>query len=276
MKNQPNIISGLIYSGLIVFALCFFVLSAPNAQAQSDTLIIGTATGDPGQIVDMNIYLANHSSSIAGFYLMIYYNQNAFGYEEIIELPRASGFMINASVSGDSIRISGYDPTGDLNPIESGAGDILQLRFSIDQNTVPGDYEIQFADSANNYLYGHSGSIYPLLVDGNITVTGQLNISGNAEYETFNFSLANNYPNPFNSSTNIEYTISEYADVSITIYNLLGQEVRILVSQPLNPGKYITHWDGKNNSGEVLSSGVYLYKISVDNNYSVKMLNFVK
>jgi hypothetical protein len=81
-------------------------------------------------------------------------------------------------------------------------------------------------------------------------------------------SLGNNYPNPFNPTTTIKYTIKDRGHVSLKIYNAAGQLVKTLVNQVQSPDqvKPVT-WNGRNNAGQAVSSGVYFYKL-VTNNFS--------
>lgn len=78
------------------------------------------------------------------------------------------------------------------------------------------------------------------------------------------FSLRQNYPNPFNPETRIEYTLPKTAFVKLKVYNMLGQEVRTLVNEIQEAGLKSVVWDGKNNLGELVSSGVYVYRIVAD------------
>jgi len=75
--------------------------------------------------------------------------------------------------------------------------------------------------------------------------------------------LAQNYPNPFNSVTSIQYTLPRDSFVRLSIYNISGQLVRTLVNRPQKPGNYTVSWDGRNNNGEELSSGIYLYRLDM-------------
>jgi hypothetical protein len=75
------------------------------------------------------------------------------------------------------------------------------------------------------------------------------------------FQLFQNHPNPFNNETIIKYTLSKSSHVSLVIYNILGQKVRTLVSEYQKPGVKTVSWDGKDEKGEDLSSGIYLYKL---------------
>lgn len=75
------------------------------------------------------------------------------------------------------------------------------------------------------------------------------------------YELAQNYPNPFNPTTQIEFMMPEAQTVKLVIYNLIGQEVKTLVNSKLNAGKHIYQWNGTNRAGEVLSSGIYFYRL---------------
>ncbi|MBN1479065.1 T9SS C-terminal target domain-containing protein [candidate division KSB1 bacterium] len=74
-----------------------------------------------------------------------------------------------------------------------------------------------------------------------------------------------NYPNPFNPLTNITFTIPSHTNVTLTIYNSLGEPIRELVNQKLQPGHYEIAWDGQNETGELMSSGVYLARLQSEN-----------
>jgi Tol biopolymer transport system component len=89
------------------------------------------------------------------------------------------------------------------------------------------------------------------------------------KYAVVDTSLMQNYPNPFNPECWIPYTLKEEAHVIIRIYNISGQLVRILDEGIKPQGKYITkdeavYWDGKNNEGNELASGVYIYQLQAN------------
>ncbi len=77
------------------------------------------------------------------------------------------------------------------------------------------------------------------------------------------FALAQNYPNPFNPETRIAYELSEAAAVTITIYNLVGQQITTLVNEPKGAGFFSVVWDGRDATGAQVGSGVYIYRLSV-------------
>jgi flagellar hook assembly protein FlgD len=87
------------------------------------------------------------------------------------------------------------------------------------------------------------------------------------------FLLEQNYPNPFNPSTEIKFHIAQQSFVTLKIYDLLGREIETLVSEELDNGVYIVDWNGDNNFGEKVSSGIYFYRIEAGSFInSMKML----
>jgi hypothetical protein len=88
-----------------------------------------------------------------------------------------------------------------------------------------------------------------------------------------NFSLAHNYPNPFNPETQIEYALSRNCQVKLIVYNVLGQRVKTLVDEFQTVGYKSAHWDGKDEKGKECASGVYFYRLKAgDFSESKKMI----
>ena len=75
------------------------------------------------------------------------------------------------------------------------------------------------------------------------------------------FSLTDNFPNPFNPATTIQYALPQAVDVELTVYNVVGQVVRTLVAEHQSAGRYAVEWDATDDSGHSLSSGMYFYRL---------------
>jgi hypothetical protein len=90
------------------------------------------------------------------------------------------------------------------------------------------------------------------------------------------FRLKQNYPNPFNPTTTIEYSLPERGHVKIEIFNLLGQKVRTLIDEPKTAGNYEVIWDGKDDNGSEVASGVYLCKLQVRDKSQTKKMLLIK
>ena len=85
--------------------------------------------------------------------------------------------------------------------------------------------------------------------------------------------LEQNFPNPFNPTTEISFSLPAAADVRLTVYNVRGQQVAVLADGPFGPGRHTITWEAVDESGAPLSSGVYFYRITThSHSLSRKML----
>jgi flagellar hook assembly protein FlgD len=88
--------------------------------------------------------------------------------------------------------------------------------------------------------------------------------------------LDQNYPNPFNPLTTVMYALKKEAKVSITIYNLLGQKVKTLMNSEQEAGYKSIAWNGTNDDGAKVCSGVYFCRMNADEYVSTKKLLLLK
>ena len=152
-------------------------------------------------------------------------------------------------------------------PLARGAGVIAYLTFTVHENVVPGsvgDIVLQLAEDFYFMLDEDHGSVdvSPVFSAGAITVD-VTSAADDYDYVLPNeYSLAQNYPNPFNPETVIQYSLPEAGYVSLTVFNLLGQKVNDLVSEYQSAGQKQIVWDGTDQYGTQVESGVYFYRIS--------------
>ncbi len=109
--------------------------------------------------------------------------------------------------------------------------------------------------------YGIPGYFDNLIVQSVISSVDD-NTNGNLPDD---YVLNQNYPNPFNPSTQISYKLTEASQVSITVHDLLGREIRNLVSNFQSAGNHSVEWNGKDNTGKIVPSGMYLYTLKAGN-----------
>jgi hypothetical protein len=124
-------------------------------------------------------------------------------------------------------------------------GPSLEL-INMEDNTIPENW------SASLIIGGTPGSPNSL---------SSLHILNESIVVPMHFELTQNYPNPFNDQTLIQFLLPEKTQTRITVFDILGREIKILNDKVLIPGPYIIKWDGTDNSGRQVSAGVYLYQI---------------
>ncbi len=96
------------------------------------------------------------------------------------------------------------------------------------------------------------------------------------------FSLGQNYPNPFNPTTTIRFEIGigggtqQSVQTALKVYNILGQRVKTLVDEPKSPGVYYQTWDGKDEQGNKVSSGIYFYQLRAGSYNETKKMVLLK
>jgi hypothetical protein len=123
---------------------------------------------------------------------------------------------------------------------------------------------------ATNSDGGSSGDDWNWAVSKRIIVKLATGVSGN-NIEIKNFSISQNYPNPFNPNTIISYQIPKSGFVTLKIYDVLGNEIAVLVNRDQNPGSYDISFDGSN-----LSGGVYFYTINSGDFRETKSMMLIK
>jgi len=128
----------------------------------------------------------------------------------------------------------------------------------------------------DDYFRKKPGFLVAILDDFQILDTDAVSAITNESNATIKlpekFSLHHNYPNPFNPETIISYDLPRSVNVSLIIYNTLGQEIITLVKEYQAAGRKIVKWNGKNRFGKIVPSGIYFYKLYADNFNSVKKM----
>ncbi len=138
---------------------------------------------------------------------------------------------------------------------------------------VTGNYDFSYAANTKSYTAGSDGKPVGAL-------TWFPNISGVKDKSNGNllnnYSLLQNYPNPFNPETMIEYTIPGQTRVKLVVYNLLGQAVNVLIDNIQSSGLHVVRWNGTNNAGQKVPSGIYIYKLSTEKFSSARKMILLK
>jgi len=120
------------------------------------------------------------------------------------------------------------------------------------------------------------GSTPPMLT---VTFTPPTSVEDRDNAIPSQFSLKQNFPNPFNPSTVINYTIPQALNslqVNLEIFNLLGQKVKTLVDAKQVAGEHSMQWNGKNESGNLVTSGIYLYRLKAESFVEMRKMMYIR
>ena len=237
-------------------------------ESLQDSLIVIQASGTPGDTAVLPISLTN-SLPVTAFNFHLLFYDSILTAIAIEPTPRTESFEYFDSYllpgKASLIAISNYLGGPNTPPLPIGSGPVANVIFEVAPNAPVGDVQIIFDNSLprNNGLATNAvnGAIFPTLINGIFTVTQATGANGHARVIPTAFSLGQNYPDPFNPSTNIEYSIPERTYVKMEVYNLLGRKVATLVDGQEKAGIHRVTWDGRNTSGERLASGIYFYRI---------------
>lgn len=143
-----------------------------------------------------------------------------------------------------------FDENGILYGVK-GAGNVISDLFTIDQNTGAAT------------LIGATG-IKDIRALGYSINDQIVSVDNNPEVIPSEFTLSQNYPNPFNPSTTINFTVPQTSDIKITVYNLLGETVKVLVDKQMNAGTHSIVWNADDNFGNKVTSGIYFYDLKAN------------
>jgi hypothetical protein len=88
--------------------------------------------------------------------------------------------------------------------------------------------------------------------------------------------LKSNFPNPFNSSTTISFLLPKDTSCSLDVYNIRGQKVRSLINEPRFAGNHSVVWNGLDDSGKPVSSGLYFYRLTTPNSSQINKMLLLK
>ena len=148
--------------------------------------------------------------------------------------------------------------------------DYLPNIWSYNNNT---DFLTNYPYINIDYYYSVIREISPNTISNPKT---NQNANKNLNLLPTSINLYQNFPNPFNPHTKIQYDLPYSCDVTLKIFNTLGQTIKILFSGYKDSGKYTISWDGKLKNGMSAPSGVYFYQIQIGINHVTKKMLLVR
>ena len=213
---------------------------------------------------DQSYQLAwNQNSSGQAVGIMSLENVNGFSY--VTNTVDKMGFTSQQEFS--------FIASGNYSTLPGSSADVMTVSKSGPFNIVPGDsIKIAMAiviGSNNSDLFENAQkaqSAYGMSTD----------IGDEEGLLPSEFTLHQNYPNPFNPSTTISFEIDKKQKIELTVYNMLGQEVKTLFAGELSAGKHEFEWDATGKSGQKAASGVYFYKLITESQIAARKMTLLK
>lgn len=207
-----------------------------------------------------------------------------------------SGWIFRSTTNGNVFTKVDNGLTLPTDPLDSGEEEVASL-FSLPNGDLYAGTTHGIFHSANNgdeWVQMNEGLKYGLLVTSLMANTSGRIFAGTAGYSVFRsvspataisdnittipgrFELSQNYPNPFNPTTTIRFSLPVASEVSLKIYDMNGRLVRTLVAESQAAGQHAVEWDGRDQRGNSIASGIYLYRMTAGEFSQTKRMIFLK
>jgi hypothetical protein len=217
--------------------------SSPGLNADADLSLVS----EPGEVCDEVTVLVrlSNATQVSGYSLKLVYDPSSLewlGSEGAV----ASLFTDDGGVALDHRPQPGNATLADMldAALSNDDAELVRIRFRV-IGTTPGSVVIQEALVSD--ISGRIDRLTGARLDGIRALPSR-------------YAVLQNAPNPFNPSTEIAFQLPEAGEVSLAVYNLLGQQVRTLAAGRHHAGYHRVVWDGRDAAGRSVSSGVYLYR----------------
>jgi len=252
------------------FSQTMATLALPDTSAAFGDTVAIPITVSTDSIIGLAQFVVEFDSSIIQFQNAVV-GKDVVGFT-LIQNPNLP-FATTTSGTNDNvlIQVSGGGP----NTVSGQGKEMARLKFAVVSNS--GNSPLSF-DQTVNHTYLTTPELKDIagsninFVDGSLEIVPTNVRPGETIAAPSSLILYQNYPNPFNPETRIEYELPRPAKVIIKVVNLLGQEVRTLVDRDKPAGYFEVLWDGKDNEGHRVSSGVYLYRMEAGDFVQIKRM----
>ena len=254
---------------MLLILIGFAIAADVNCKIGLDTF-----SDDGTGTLTFDVHVTNESD-IAGYQFDLLSNDLlTITSADASGLSGAAGFMLSSSAS----TVIAFSLAGSLIPGGSD-GVLCTITATYDvanAGQIVELYAEEEGPQGNRLLFSGAGGtqLDAMFYERDWTVgTGALDINSQLINK---FELSDNYPNPFNPSTNINFSIANYGEVKLVVFDALGREVNELVSGIYTPGSYNVVWNGVDYNGNEMSSGMYFYRLDAGDFTQTKKMLFMK
>lgn len=265
----------------IASVLVMFLVPA-LAFSASDKLGASKAIAMEGNVLVVPLEVGN-TQELAALDIPLEFSDGAV-LEKVVFSERVNGFEFkHSSIDNDKNQvIIGLLSmvTKDAPDLAVGNGVIAELHFKLDAGVE--SVEITPFESVNpshslTYYYNDYSSGVPELRTVNPELSfGTLSLTGSGNAIPTAYGLSQNWPNPFNPTTSFSLSTPNPGELKVSVFNILGQQVKELADGYREAGKYDFIWDGTDNNGSKVASGVYFYRAKINDFFETKKMVLTK
>jgi hypothetical protein len=199
-----------------------------------------------------------------GGHIMAFNNREGSGASHVLEIdpPDSAGFYsyVPGTAYGPTSPAWSYSASGFYSTHLGGCQRLPNGNTMLAESTDGKLWEVNSSGTVV-WNFNPGGEVVRVLRYG-LDYPGLVGVAGNESEIPAGFDLQQNYPNPFNPVTKISYVLPSQANVTIKVYDILGNEIKTLINDVRqNAGEHTIVWDATDNSGRAVSSGVYFYKM---------------
>lgn len=282
LNNIFYVFGGNPYHSQITVPYLFaYDLSSKQIIYSNDTLFLGGNLPEQQMVANINKDIYIFGGVINGVSKKIYkFDTNNKTFELLnatLGIPTANGRAVSDVNSNKIYILGGYsEQRTALNSVEifTVSGQNYTVEPGPSLNIPRKNFSAVFC-SGYIYVFGgydEFGNLVKEIERFGVTVS----VAGSLKPEQKDFQLYQNYPNPFNPSTNIHVSISRENGVKLNIYDIDGRLIRNLINENLSKGDYYFVWNGKDNKGKNVSSGVYFYSLNTNGFVITKKMLLLK
>lgn len=238
--------------------------ATPMKRIEDATLNLGQAFGGPGDIVTIGL-TAEEIPGVAGLELHFSYPSQGLRFVGI-----TSDILLDPTVGGgEGLAHLIWD--NNLNAVDLVGGvEVAAISFEILPDAPE---QMDVIVNRGELVNEQGGQIMVNYGDGQVE---RLTSIRNEGIVPTSFGLEQNYPNPFNASTRISFSLLESCHVNLDVFDMTGRKVATLENGHFEAGNYSVVWNGKTDSGALLSSGIYFYKLRTDSFVDTKRMLMLK
>ena len=249
------------------YAPSFYSLTGPTVRWKEATAV----QIDGNSVSGINIYVMPIPDSVSGYSSIsgAVTSSGPSGSVTVSSVTGVSGAIVYATDADGNVE--GYGVTdGSGNYTITG---LTQETFNVFTDAFG---YTSSGSASSSTTYNSDGTATAGSASLSVTPESPLAVKTPSAVQPTSYSLEQNYPNPFNPTTQIAFNIAQTERVDISIFNILGQKVATVVDGEMGSGAHIVMWNGRNQNGELLPSGVYFYRLSTPNFTAVKKMLLLK